>query len=149
MCKINYRDQNRFCTRLYVYFCCKVGIFNIGIYGRWHMLLEPTSSGHSRNCNCFWHLHVGFIFEPRRLPLGYPANLTKPAPWDRALGFLINLTTFQSDLSVIMALNHNSTPWILNWLNWVCQQSTSCLLVLGCCVIKKNPACSSTVCSFC
>ena len=32
-------------------------------------LLEPASSGHSRNCS-FWHFRVGLIFQPQTLPLG-------------------------------------------------------------------------------
>ncbi len=32
-------------------------------------LLEPGSSGHSRNCS-FWHFSLGFIFKPGECHLG-------------------------------------------------------------------------------
>jgi len=58
--KISYRDQNHF---LYqdvniFFFCCKVGHFNMGVYGI-DSLLQPVSSGQTMNCSLS-HLCVAF-----------------------------------------------------------------------------------------
>ena len=46
----------------------KLGILTWG-WMETDSLLEPASSGQSKNCS-FWHFHLGFILQFGRLPLG-------------------------------------------------------------------------------
>lgn len=48
----------------HIYFCCLVSHFKMGVNGDW-LAFRAAASGHSRNCD-FWHVHVGFIFQPPR-----------------------------------------------------------------------------------
>ncbi len=72
--KIIYIDQNHFLYQVVniYFFCCKVGLFNMGggggVYGI-DSLLELASSGQSMNYS-FSHVRVGFTRETRRLTLG-------------------------------------------------------------------------------
>ncbi len=60
--KISYIDQNHFLHQaVNIFFCCKVGHFNIEVYGI-DSLLEPASSGQSMNCS-FSHFRVGLTRE--------------------------------------------------------------------------------------
>lgn len=67
--EISYREQNHFLHQAANIFISAVklsflmwGSMGIG------SLLEPASTSHSRNCSS-WRFSVGFVFQPRRLPL--------------------------------------------------------------------------------
>ena len=58
----------------HVFFCCKVGRFNMGRY-RFDSLLTTASSGQSTSCS-LTHFRVGFKRKTERLPLGAHSHLT-------------------------------------------------------------------------
>jgi len=54
-----YRSKSLFLPDCkHVFFCCKVGHFNMGVYGI-DSFLEPVSRGQSMNCSLS-HFRVGF-----------------------------------------------------------------------------------------
>ena len=67
---IIYRDQKRFLNQAANMFIFAVlGILTWG-WMEIDSVLEPPSSGHSKNCS-FWYFSIGFIFQPWRLLLGH------------------------------------------------------------------------------
>ena len=51
-----------------VFFCCKNGHFNMGVYGNCSFL-QSSPIGQNMNCN-LWHFRIGVPALPQSLPLG-------------------------------------------------------------------------------